>query len=46
MDNGAVPVDNVYGVKYNWKSADQEVHNKVLREELDKHGHAFQSLHR
>jgi hypothetical protein len=46
MDNGAVPVDNVYGVKFNWKSADQEVHNKVLREELDRHVHTFLPLRR
>jgi ribonuclease HI len=46
MDNGAVPVDNVYGVKFNWKSADQEVHNKVLREELDKRDQAFLPLRR
>jgi hypothetical protein len=46
MDNGAVPVDNVYGVKFNWKSADQETHNKVLREELDKYDQTFQPLRR
>ncbi|HEX3643579.1 MAG TPA: hypothetical protein VHV10_20010, partial [Ktedonobacteraceae bacterium] len=44
MENGLVPVDNVYGVKYNWKSADKEIHNEVLSEELAKRAHAFQPL--
>src|ERR1700748_1109571 len=44
MENGLVPVDNVYGVKYNWKSADKEIHNEILSEELAKHAHAFQPL--
>jgi hypothetical protein len=44
MENGLVPVENVYGVKFNWKSADKEIHNRVLREKLDEHALAFQRL--